>query len=222
MLPLGVFRPPTEGWFVTTVSVFIALAGCAEDLRIYDLATGAAYLHRCTSTVTPAQVQVGRVSVAAIREAAWMAMLEETVEHDVRPHAQWFSVPVGIAIERRPGERVPTRRVFIDVSDTPVHTWSWQRSKHGALAGQVSGQYDVGTRASAGHAEELLDVADASFRSGCAPVAPPRTLSWDQLGPRVTTRSQPDDLRAAFTRLDQARAAIAAAAPGRGPCPPIY
>jgi hypothetical protein len=218
MLPLGVFRAPTDGWFIVTESVFISIAGCVEDLAVYDLATGAAYVHRCMRGARPAHVHVGRVPVGAIREAAWMAMLEGTIERHVRPHVQWFTVPDAMSMERRRGERPASRRMLVSVSDMPVQTWSWMRKKSGAFVGQASGSFPLGD-AAANHASELLDVAEASFQPGCAPVPPPRSIPWDHVGPPV--KPGDENLHDVFDRLGAAQAAIMAAAPGRGPCAPL-
>ena len=87
-LPLGRFQAPKDGWWV--------LRGrrghyqFCDELRAYDLATGAAWVvkscsglvlqqggtvdHDATDAARGVQVQVGRVPLDALREAAWMTI----------------------------------------------------------------------------------------------------------------------------------------------------
>ncbi len=91
-LPLGSFRSPRVGWLV--------LRGrrghyqSCDELRAYDLATGAAYLaQRCAGTAAPAiQVRQGRLSLDNLREAALLLLLGTEVER-VQTMAESYDLP---------------------------------------------------------------------------------------------------------------------------------
>jgi hypothetical protein len=223
-LPLGAFRAPKEGWLLVSTTVFITMAGCRDDLRAYDLATGAAYVHACLDQPGPARTWVGRVPVGAIREAAWMMMLEAETQTRVRLHVEWFDLPAGVRPAIYRGAAIRSQRMFIETSDEDRRSWSWMRDKQGTLVGQASGTLESpnGRTDAERHAAELLAVAEAAFERGCAPAPPPSVVAWGQPGPLLSGRKG-DDVALDDARLAGARASIAAASPGANvrACPPL-
>lgn len=213
-LPLGRFRSPQDGWF------FVSGGGAwrCKTLRAYDLATGAAYVASdCAHAGAGPAITVvaGRVSVAAIREAAWMLMLAGAAERDVRVDASSFDVPPEIAVER-PALRLGSFGVSIGCgTGGQVRGWSWMRPDRGALRGQVAGlmRWPSGCDDAEAHAAELLAIAEEAFEPGCAPAAPPASVPWSAPGAPVGRGAPPalDD-----PSLAAPRAALATARATRG------
>lgn len=208
VLPLGAFQAPKDGWFIVTHSVFIALAGCRENVAAYDLATGSAYYVGCRPTAPP-RLAIGRVALGALREAAWMSMLQHETELGIRTHGRWFDLPKGIALAKRPGEKTDGYRVSISTSDAPALDWAWLRSDGGsALHGQASGRFDTSSSSLSAHASQLLAIVDATFQEGCTPAPLPGPLPWQNLGPTVTGNVR-SDVGPLFHFVDHARAMLA-------------
>jgi hypothetical protein len=213
-LPLGAFRAPESGWFVLARVSMMMRAGCSEDLALFDLATGAAYYHRCPPYGS-AQVEVGRVSLSALREAAWMTFLVDELDEEVRVFGELFYVDEKIPIEKPRGEKAPGGVVRISGSDEPMRLWSWilPRAPGGPLVTRASGLYEL-SGAGAWHASLLLDVLDAGFQAGCAPATPPRPLPAPTEGRAAELFGR---YRDAVTTITAARAQTAP----RAPCPPL-
>lgn len=191
--PLGNYRAPREGWLVVYGRrghyVF------CDEVRAYDLATGAAYIaQRCNG---PASVEgrVGRVSLDALREAAWMILLADEVRQDVRTGGIGVHIPEDIDIVL-PG--VATVLDFRSVghsvsSDQTRLGWNW--SLHGVTvdAGELTWptDYNDGARE---HAVNLLDIAEAGFVAGCAPARLPNPRKLIGKPPRESlSGDDPDD-----------------------------
>ncbi len=218
-MPLGVFQAPKDGWFVVAHSVFITYAECRDNAEAYDLATGAAYLVKCMPS-PPARLAVGRVPLAALREAAWMVMLQQTAESGVRTQGHKVDLPAGMTIERRRGESVQSRRVIISTSDMPWIDFAWLRGKPGALAGQASGRFDTAESALSAHAAKLLRAVEGAFQEGCAPAQLPRVLPWNDLGPSVTPEGGPG-AGGPLQFVHRAKVTLANAPRSPTPCPII-
>lgn len=191
-LPLGNYRAPREGWLV--VRGRRGHYAFCDEVRAYDLATGAAYIARSCSglalvegggvdgDVTDAAREdgtlVGRVPVDALREAAWMMLLADEVEHDVRAGGFAPYIPEGIDIV------LPETKPFTGHSRGHSHStdqtrlyWSWSLKGATVDAGELTWPSDYND-AARDHAVRLLDIAEAGFVAGCAParLPAPRTL----------------------------------------------
>jgi hypothetical protein len=187
-LPLGAFRPPSEGWLFVNRAVFIAQQNCNQNILGFDLATGAAYLRHCLPDRGPPRTEVGRVSRSALRELALMLVFANQVEHDVRLRSQMYTVPLDMAIGRLPGERGGfSGRVTVSTSDSPALVWTWMRAKvpGGPIEGLMSDEADTGEPAPA-HADGLLKVVQASFKPGCTPARLPAGIPWAKPGPSLS------------------------------------
>lgn len=211
-MPHGVFQAPKDGWLVVGAPHMINIMGCQDAVSVYDLATGAAYLVSCrygpgaNGPSHPARLRIGRVPTGALREAAWMMMLQHTAE-SVRPFENRYDVPPDFRVARRAGEKIPSQRSFTHVDDDPVIQWAWLRTDpRGVLKGVLSGRFETLDHTLASHAGRLFDLADAAFQEGCAPASAPR-IPWQSLGPRVDTpKPNQGEL---FEWVDQAKATIA-------------
>jgi hypothetical protein len=211
---LGHFKAPIDGWLVLASN-----RRCGE-VRAYDLVTGSAYFltDRCgrSTTIATMDVRVGRVSVTALREAAWMMLVAPTAEKDIRVESLRYDVPEAIPIVE---PRSMGRSGWAHCGGCGVagaRQWSWMRERGGVWKGQVSGVIhpNMPCDDAEDHAAELLEIADDSFEEGCAPKAPPN-VSWSDPGEAIENRSP-----ASFDDPDRAplRAALASARATSLPC----
>ncbi len=184
-LPVGRVRAPTRGWLVLRGRR--GHYGFCDEIRAYDLATGAAYVaSRCANLFTlgpapatpPSPTQVvttGRVPVDALREAAWMLLLASSVDHT---HVSGAHVRVPEALPLRwDGD-------FLGASGrgggwgSSAQTrlgWAWVFGARVLAQGQLT--WPDSDRAAEAHAASLVRVAEAALAPGCAPAPLPRGLS---------------------------------------------
>lgn len=185
-LPVGRMRAPTEGWLI--VRGRRGHYRFRDEVRAYDLATGAAYVVSSGSALVlrrsgavdgastdagRAEVdQVGRLSAEAVRELAWMLFVGERVEERHAPVA-YVALPRGV--EPRAGADASVfpglhLSAWFSSAQTQLD-WSWVvrgRVLHrGSLTWPESGG------AAEDHAAQLLRIAEATFLPGCAPAALP-------------------------------------------------
>jgi hypothetical protein len=194
-LPLGRYSTPKEGWLV--LQGRRGHHGFCDEIRAYDLASGAAYVAKScgglimkggtvngVATNVPRQpsVEVGKVPVEALREAALFALLSEEVDHEIVERAFGWSIPpeIEIAMPEDRGLTLP------GVS----HGWSSGRSIQAAswvLGGRSQARAAVhwpdADEPAREHAAELLAIAELGFVAGCAPAALP-TLPWASIDAR--------------------------------------
>ena len=226
MLPLGSFRAPHDGWLI--VRGRRGHYNFCDELRAYDLATGAAYIARSCSglvltdgggvdraTTDAARkpgVTVGRLHIDALREAAWMTLLAAEVQHDVLPQGHgWHipaSIPILVPVDRplRGGSGSSSRS-----SDQTTLTWSWAHAGRRVAAGTLTWPDDHNDAARQ-HAVHLLDIAEAGLSEGCAPARLPDLSRLTTRAPRVSPiDAAPDsvsrvqsELLTALTRLQSA------------------
>ncbi|MBX3187028.1 MAG: hypothetical protein KF819_08440 [Labilithrix sp.] len=187
-LPLGRFKAPKDGWLV--IAGPQSRRGC-EEIRAYDLVTGAAWtVSRCNASSHALAAGVtttsGRLDVAPLREAAWMIMLSSLAETRVRTRSESYEVPKEIPIQRP----LLSVRGFGSSGGCGfgghLRAWSWMRERGGSVSGQVSGvlRWPSGCDDAEDHAAELLEIAEGAIEPGCAPAAPP-PIAWTSPGPGV-------------------------------------
>lgn len=187
-LPLGRFAAPKEGWLAIRGRRGHH-SGC-EELRAYDLATGAAYVAKSCwgfgQQGNRHSTEVGKVPLDALREAALVAFLAELADRDVARSAEGHAVPPGIAIAIPAGVGSGIGLSgFGWSSGRTVLEVGWVRGGRGQARTTVDWP-DSDTPARE-HAAQLLAVAEAGFVAGCAP-APVPAIPWSSLGPRVDTK----------------------------------
>jgi hypothetical protein len=187
-LPLGRFKAPTDGWLVLESG----RGGCGE-LRAYDLASGAAVvIDGCAAGSSrrggAMTTKTGRVSIASLREAAWMLFMWPTAERRVRTETSTFEVPKDIVIERKDGMGFGSLGSIGCGTSSSMRRWSWMRGgASGALTGQISGILRPSSCDDVeDHAAELMSIADDSFEEGCSPKGPPAAIAWTKPGPAAS------------------------------------
>lgn len=218
MLPLGRFRAP-EGWFV--VRGRRGHYAFCDELRAYDLSTGAAWVAQsCSDLVltgtgsvdgaaTDAKrgitARAGTVPADAIREAAWMTLLAGEVEERVQPYARHVSLPPGLE-PRWPAGLGVMSSIGLDFWMTSAQTrlrWAWFRLGRLQHAGEVT--WPDSSDAGESHAADLLRIAEDGFRDGCPPATPPRELFAFTSGAKVSAiDASPESVRGAQDALVEA------------------
>ncbi len=182
-LPLGQFRAPTSGWL--TIYGRRGHYEFCDEVRAYDLATGAAYVAascsglslRSNGTVDCAKtdasravrVQVGRLNVDSLREAAWMTFLAPEAEQ-LRVRSLVVPLPGGmqpVLDGRGLTEGGITYDMWFNTSQTTLE-WAWAGVKgRPPLKGTLS--WPNSYRKAETHAAQLLDAAERGLIEGCPP-----------------------------------------------------
>jgi hypothetical protein len=183
-LPLGRFRAPTSGWL--TVRGRRGHYDFCDEVRAYDLATGAAYVaascsglnlrtdgtvdFQKTDASRAAQVRVGRVNSENLREAAWM-MLFAPEAQDARIRSLAVPLPKGMepTIDRSAGVEggISGGGYAFNTSQTRLE-WLWTGTqRQPAVEGELT--WPNSYRRNESHAAVLLDIAERGMTDGCPP-----------------------------------------------------
>jgi hypothetical protein len=206
-LPLGRFRAMTDGYFVITQPSY----NCGS-VEVYDLANGSVIK---SSTCSRTNVQIGRVPLASVREAAWMMALSAYAKDDVRQQTS-FTIPDRV-VPGRPRDVSEHGRLHgFSYRRGLQPAWTWYRRSAGKMVAQVTGTTMGSPAYAAGrYAVELLRIAEDSFVEGCAPAFSRTALAavpWKETGPMVHEKVNLSfDFRS--PDLEAARAAILMAKP---------
>lgn len=178
--PLGRFRAMNDGWLVVTNPY-----GSCAGVEMFDLANGTSVQ---TSTCTRnglATVEIGRVPLATIREAAWTMAIANYMESEHRPSDQ-FMVPPGVVLGRAREEAEAGHLHGHHSTRSRQLLWTWYRPQNGKLVGQVTGLFwDAPSHDAWSYARELYDIAKNSVVKGCAPAFSAATMAsfaWDKPG----------------------------------------
>jgi hypothetical protein len=199
-LPLGGIAAPDAGWLL--VRGRRGHYAFCDELRAYDLATGAAYVARScsrlalghTGRVDPAttdaarrvESHAGRVVVDNLREAAWMILLAADVQQPAVRDGAAIAIPSHVTVNRT-AKKPPRRAAYAlgKSSDQTRLAWSYLRRgrvvHHGTLTWPSS--YDA---AAQDHAAKLLHVAEQGFEAGCPPARLPTELDFGKSQPAVS------------------------------------
>ena len=195
-VPLGRLRAPAEGWLV--VSGRRGHYGFCDEVRAFDLATGAAFRvascgglfrreggavdHRATDRGRKVEIEIGQVSREAIRRSAWTLLLLDALEPEQR---EGFSValPDSTAPILAPSSRQPPdpnfgrSTCFGGTFSSDQTTLSWRVDRNGLLlgAGKLTYPRDDDDHAAA-YALWLLREAERGFVASCPAARPPRGL----------------------------------------------
>ncbi len=191
VFPVGEFRAPREGWLV--VRGRRGHYEFCDEVRAYDLATGAAFVTRScsglvladhgvdgakTDAARKAAVQVGRVPVETLREAMWMIALADEVQHGVALGANGWPIPrsIDVAIPHG-GSLAPPPRALSGGSNQSSLAWSWTLRGASVASGELTWPGDMNFVAR-DHAVNLLAIAELGMVEGCPPAQLPdlRTL----------------------------------------------
>lgn len=215
-LPRGRFRAPHRGWLV--VSGRRGHYHFCDELRVYDLATGALFrAASCSGLALKAGGEVdfrdtdrarrlvterGTVALERLREAAWMLLLADEVTGVRESHG--VRLPDGIPVVstgNRSGGSCSTSTS--STNQTRLH-WVVSTGRSDLGAGVLTWPRDLNQPQWA-HAAELLEIAELSFERGCPPITPPAAAALELEGLSA------HHLDADAPSLDQATAEVRAA-----------
>lgn len=190
-LPLGHVSAPKKGWlFVRGRRGHYTFC---DELRAYDLATGAAYVAQsCSGLVLQQggsvdgastdrarrnQRSAGTVPLDALREAAWMTMLAPEVQERVA-EGWGFALPEGVAPRRANSwSGITIGGSWSTSSAQTTLAWSYAPEGRAVVSGTLRWPEDYNDAGPA-HAVELLQVAEAGFTAGCPKALPPSSIDF--------------------------------------------
>jgi len=194
---IGRVQKPTQGWFV--VSGRRGHYQFCDELRAFDLATGASYRvascsglalvsdgsvdHRATDAARKAIGERGTVSLDEIREAVWMLLQVGELDEAVLQGAVGQAPLRWIPLETDGVDEESFSFAGFGAGSSGNTLLSWRVvTPAGTLGdGTLTWPRDL-TEADAAYAAELLEIAEASFKPGCPPARPPVTLARDLTG----------------------------------------
>jgi hypothetical protein len=184
-LPLGGLRAPEKGWLVVRGRRGHHMF--CDEIRAYDVATGAAYQVKSCSglalrddgsvdgAATDASrkpvSETGRLPVEALREAVWMALLAEHAEPAHVRSATGWALPRGMRAVRTGGMGMAGFGFSFGSGYT---TLAWTFVDAGKVLASGSLQYwEDPNDAAHDHAVRLLQIAEAAYEPGCPPASLP-------------------------------------------------
>jgi hypothetical protein len=188
--PIGRTRAPTAGWLL--VEGRRGHHTFCDEARAYHLATGSAYRiascsglalqpggsvdHRATDRGRALTIEIGHLPVDALREAAWLLVLLDELEHRVVAGGFGIYLPKGMPVFSNTEELGSLGGSILGVSSSSADTvLSWRvldadrLLKSGALTCSPTRLDDAEEE----YAVTLLRVAEAGFVAGCPDVLPP-------------------------------------------------
>jgi hypothetical protein len=221
MLPVGRYEVPRDGWFV--------LRGrrghyqFCDEVRMYDLATGAAYVtqscsglflqtggsvnHEATDDARKAKRLVGRVPIDALREAAWMAMFANEVKEGVQVYAWSAQLPADMTQVWLDDDMFHAGGLGLSGWFSSAQTqlaWSWQGSDGLRASGSLT--WPNSHLRGQMHAVRLLRIAEAALVEGCPPAPAPKQLVVGGKPGVSSLDASPESLDRAEARLIEALA----------------
>jgi hypothetical protein len=189
VMPLGRIKAPKSGWLVVRHSGGWVSSPC-EDVRIYSLATGAAYISRSCAwngidKVLPERklvLEPGSVAMDNVREAAWMMLQMRDVTVASRNYPVAWKVPVGVKLEKIRSGRFGTRQLTLICSDQSVMYWALL-SATGEVVVSSTVRVPACDAPGVDYARQLLRIVESGFVEGCPTEAPPKEMSTGNPGP---------------------------------------
>ncbi len=208
-LPVGRLRAPSRGWLV--IRGRRGHYGFCDEVRAYDLGTGAAYVASscsalalrtdgsvhggATDAARRPSVTAGRLPVDALREAAWMLLVMEEVDHEHATTAR-AALPPSVSSSWEPGLGFGgsgSGSAWSTSAQTTL-SWAWVDGDRALAEGTLT--WPDSYRAAEDHAAQLVRVAEAALAPGCAPAVLPRRLSLGSGGGGVSgIDAEPSALR---------------------------
>jgi len=186
-MPLGGLRAPTRGWL--TLTGRRGHHSYCDEVRAYDLATGAAYVHefcdafflirtadgKTAPKANARTIRAGRVPVSNLREAAWMMLVADKVGAPLVTEAGRAQIPAGMPFFEATsfGGSIGGRSYG---SGQTILDWRYSYDDRPRAWGDLIWPEDLNNPARA-HAAKLLKIAEAGFEEGCPPAPPPRHLA---------------------------------------------
>jgi hypothetical protein len=188
--PIGQTRPPQQGWLVVTGRR--GHYDFCDEVRAYDLATGAAYVvGSCSALALEANgkvnaaktnsarrrtIQLGHLPVPYLREAAWMMLLLDELDPRVRVAVgselpAWLEVSVDDARDEGEERGIAGRVMGFSTSQTRLR-WQLVGADRLGKTGTLTFPDATGDVAE-DHAMRLLRIAEMGFVAGCPAAQPP-------------------------------------------------
>ncbi len=211
-LPIGAVKAPTHGWLL--VRGRRGHYTFCDEVRAYDLATGAAYIAKScsglalvaggsvdaakTDDARKEETQVGTVPRDALREAAWMMLLASEVQEDV-VEGWGFALPAGVEPQRSMSELGSYHTGFTMSSGQTRLAWSYMPDGPSQASSELTWPEDY-NHAGREHAVSLLRIAEAGFVAGCPSASPPTALDW---GSAKSAVSPLDAKASSLRKVDQ-------------------
>lgn len=218
-LPLGRYREPSAGWLL--VSGRRGHYEFCDELGAYDLATGAAYVAKscsglhllkggsvdfaATAAARKTTLEVGRIDVANLREAAWMMLLAPEAE-EVFLAADYYPIPKGrvpaLADEEDAEHGVVGGGMSWNSGQTQL-SWSWLTAE-GRVMGSGTLTWPSSYRPPESHAADLLRIAELGLLPGCPPAKLPDFAPATTPGGVSGRDARPQELAAVHGELVRA------------------
>lgn len=235
-LPLGRVRAPTHGFWV--VHGRRGHYGFCDELRAYDLASGAAYVAQScgelrlsadgsvnglrTDAGRGRQVLTGQLPIDNLREAVWMALLRDKVESHKRVQAYSVAIPVDIKVQ------LPLHGTYERVLSSSFGGWfstaqtqlSWMWVDGGRVLGRGTLTWPDSSDAAEDYAVELLRIAEAGMTPGCSPTPPPPVHLLAEKAPSVNRLDAPTGVTAVHDELLEMLAQVPRCTPSLA-APPV-
>lgn len=217
-LPLGATKAPKTGWLMLRGRR--GHYGFCDEIRHYDLATGAAFIAQSCSALAlrtdgsvdmgatddgrRVRVRIGRLPVDRLREAVWMLVLMPQVER-VQTKAESWEVPSGVAIEwsTASGMGIGLGGGWFSTAQTRLE-WEWRTGDR--LLSQGALTWPNSHREGESYAATLLRIAEEGFNedpSVSTADLPPWLLARDVDAPGVShLDGTPEGIRETHRRLE--------------------
>ena len=212
------YRAPERGWLV--------LRGrrghysFADEVRAYDLETGAAYVARSESDLVLADIGVDHDAVDAkrkpevfaaravsdqVRELAFVLITLAAVT-PARSEVEVERIPQGVALTLTPRERwsaVPVPAGPVEWSSSAQTEIAFTLIEDGKVRSEGEFTWPDSWKAAEDHAGALIEVLEAGLERGCAPAALPRGIVFGTPGHVSPIDADPNRQRDMFHDLAQ-------------------
>lgn len=217
--PLG-FRAPERGWLV--------LRGrrghysFADEIRAYDLATGAAWVATSASALVLAgtevdvaasdaqrkpEVYAGKVSRDEVREIAFVLLTAKAVR-SIRSEARIKILPPEVELSLTRGSIASVEPQPFEWRSSAQTELAWTLVDEGRVLAKGSLTWSGSADAAQQHAADLVKVLEAGLERGCAPAKLPTGIVRGASGWVSPIDARPDAQRVVFGRLADALEAL--------------
>jgi hypothetical protein len=215
-------RAPDRGWLI--VRGRRGHYTFSDEVRAYDLATGAAFVaasgsalvldgpqpgvdHARTEKNRSARAYAGRVAREHLRELAFALVTAPAVVRE-RAYPQALVVPDGVTFEIGSGARPIVDHSLREWRTSNHTTLEWTLAEGGAIVERGTLYYPSSSRAAEDQADSLLHAMEAGLVEGCTPAKLPKSLA---LGGKVRVSSIDADagaVDAVMSKLENALLAL--------------
>jgi hypothetical protein len=191
--PSARFRAPERGWLI--VGGRRGHYDFMDELRAFDLATGAAYVASTTSArAQPSRKRAsvrgraddkaasGRVETDRARELAF-ALVTARAVRSIRVHASYVDVPEGLEVDIGAADEEWRSGHLALNGDSSRTTIRWVMVDQETVSATGELVWPSSTDPADDNADDLMAAVEATFVPGCAPAGPPPQLGLDAAAP---------------------------------------